>query len=299
MKKIKLVYNPRAGDSSFPGRINEFVRVFQQGYEVSLLNIIGADLAERFSRVNFTEYSCLMVAGGDGTINSAVNALLEKGIEVPLAILPTGTSNDFADYLSLPNGFEEYYELIREGNVRMVDAGRINNRYFFNVCAGGFLTGVPHKTDTTLKNRLGRIAYYLKGLQEFPSFKPLPLEVTTTSQEFSSELFMFLVLNSSRAAGFDSLVSESSIDDGLFEFLAIRYGSFYEMINTLIEVFINKNQQQDNVILLKDSYFYLKPAGGDSPGNTDIDGEKGPAYPVEIEVLPGALPLVVPKQGTS
>ncbi len=294
MKKIKLVYNPRSGDSTFPGRLNEFVRVFQQGYEVSLLNITGASLAKRFSRINFAEYSCLVVAGGDGTINSVVNALLGNDIEIPLAILPTGTSNDFADYFNLPGGFEDYYELISRGHIRRVDVGRINSRYFVNVCAGGFLTGVPHKTDTALKNRLGRIAYYLKGLQEFPSFKPLALEITTTDQEFSSELFMFLVLNSSRAGGFDTLTPESSIDDGLFEFLAIRYGGIYEMFNSLIEVFINKNPGQDNVILLKDSYFKLKPSQGNSPGNTDIDGEKGPAYPVEIEVLPAALPLIIP-----
>ncbi len=293
MKKIMLIYNPLAGDGSFPQRLNEFVEFFQQDFTVSLLNFINIDVDNRLGNLNINDYSYILVAGGDGTVNSVATAMVENNISTPLGILPTGTSNDLAAYLGLPTDFYQYLQIVRRGKIKWADLGQINSSYFINVCAGGFLTNVPHQTDTFLKNRLGKIAYYLKGLQEFPSFKALPLNITVDNETINTELFMFLILNSNRAGGFEELITDSAIDDNLFEFIAIKYGSFYEMFNSLIDVFINKNLTKDNVLFHRGSYFKLEPQTNKFQDSTDIDGEKGPEYPVEIEVIANALPLLV------
>ncbi len=288
-----LIYNPLAGDGSFPQRLNEFVEFFQQDFTVSLLNFINIDVDNRLGNLNINDYSYILVAGGDGTVNSVATAMVENNISTPLGILPTGTSNDLAAYLGLPTDFYQYLQIVRRGKIKWADLGQINSSYFINVCAGGFLTNVPHQTDTFLKNRLGKIAYYLKGLQEFPSFKALPLNITVDNETINTELFMFLILNSNRAGGFEELITDSAIDDNLFEFIAIKYGSFYEMFNSLIDVFINKNLTKDNVLFHRGSYFKLEPQTNKFQDSTDIDGEKGPEYPVEIEVIANALPLLV------
>jgi diacylglycerol kinase (ATP) len=77
----------------------------------------------------------VVVAGGDGTLNTAVQAL--AGTDLPLAILPLGTANNLARSLGLPNDLKEACEVAAKGTLRAIDLGWINGRYFFTTASMG------------------------------------------------------------------------------------------------------------------------------------------------------------------
>ena len=78
------------------------------------------------------DYDFVVSVGGDGTLNEVVNGLILSQSEIPLAIISSGTVNDFATYLKLPSvaNTEEFCEMIKNFRLKDVDAGKINEEYF-------------------------------------------------------------------------------------------------------------------------------------------------------------------------
>ncbi|MFW6410035.1 MAG: diacylglycerol kinase, partial [Halanaerobiales bacterium] len=94
------------------------------------------------------------------------------------------------------------------------------------------------------------------------------------------------------AGGYSKLTPDSNLDDGLFELIAIKAGSVYEITNALIDLFINKNLSNKNILYFKNKYFYIKPLNKPTNDTADIDGEKGPDYPLEIKVIPKKIKII-------
>lgn len=285
MKKLKLFYNPQSGNGNFPAKLDDFLEIFQPKYEVSITRLISINLIEYFRDLKENNFDLIVVAGGDGTLNSIINAMMKNNISIPLAVIPTGTVNDFASALKMTNDFELLYDIISDDKYDKLDIAKVNNKYFINVCSGGFVTKIPHKTDSKMKNKLGKMAYYLKGIQEFPGFKSLALKFESENRNFEENIFMFLVINSSRAGGFKKINQSASLDDGRFELIAIKYSKLYEMTNALIDLFINKNLDNKNIIHFDFEKLKIIPLKESINDYTDIDGEKGPDYPLEIEIF--------------
>ncbi len=293
MKNILLLYNPKSGDGNFKLELDNLIAYFEDEAVFTLIRLGEFDLAEKFSIIDIESFDLLMIAGGDGTVSWVTEVLIINEIDIPFYIIPVGTANDFAEYLKLSAEVDKIYDIIKKGRVISVDAGRANDSYFINVCAGGFLTNVPHSTDDNMKNRLGNLAYYIRGIQELPKINPLSLRIDTGDDTFEEDLFLFLIINSGRAGGFNDLSQLTDISDGKFEFIAIKYGKLYEMFNALIEVFINKNLSGENIIHFQSDYFCIENTGDDLNKHTDIDGERGPDYPVEIKPVHDSLRLYV------
>jgi len=293
LKNILLIYNPKSGDGNFRLELDNLIAYFQDEAIMTVLRLGEFELVKRFSLMEMDRYDAIIIAGGDGTVSWVAESLIINELDIPFYIIPVGTSNDFAEYLKFSTEVDKIYDIIINGRVISVDSAVANNSYFINVCAGGFLTNVPHSTDVNMKNRLGNLAYYIRGIQELPKINPLTLRIETGVNVFEEDLFLFLIINSGRAGGFKDLSPLTDISDGKFEFIAIKYGKIYEMFNALIEVFINKNLSGENIIHLQSDYFYIENIGDDLIRHTDIDGERGPDYPVEIKVVQDLLSLYI------
>jgi diacylglycerol kinase family enzyme len=106
---------------------------------------------------------------------------------------------------------------------------------------------------------------------------------------------MFLILNSKQAGGFKNLNQRSVINDGMFEFMAVKANKFYRLPNLLFKFFQNKPLQDSSLIIEQDNYFKIEITNDKFKDNfCDIDGEKGPAYPFEISVKKRALKIFTP-----
>jgi YegS/Rv2252/BmrU family lipid kinase len=290
-KNIKLIYNPAAGDKSFPKHLDTFIAKFQQaGFRISIFRTMeSGDFSSAFSDID-DNFKAVIVAGGDGSANNVLNIMKKNEVDLPLGIIPAGTANDFASFLGMSQNIERSIDRILRWNIKEIDIGIVNGRYFLNVCVGGIISNIAHGTETEMKNRLGKVAYYLYGLKELPNLKPMSLKISTSDDKFENDFLAFFVFNSKDAGGFKNIAQNASVDDGLFDFIAVKAGNILKVSTAAAEIFQGNYVNNNNLIYIQDNYFKIEEINRNNKNDhCDIDGEKGPKFPLEIKLLPKAL----------
>jgi len=144
---------------------------------------------------------------------------------------------------------------------------------------------------------LGKLAYYLKSLEEIPNFRPISVRITNSHDVIEEDIILFLALNSAGTGGFDKLVPGASITDGLFDFIAFKACPILDLGRLFIKILMQDYLTDPGVIYFQDSYIkveLLSPT--EKYDSCDIDGEWGPMLPVEIRNIHKKIPLIVPPQ---
>lgn len=280
MKRAKLIYNPYSGNKAFKSRLDIVVDKLQKcGYEVTLYRTMSIDGIYETMKRN-VNYDCIITSGGDGTLNHVINAMAQNNINVPVGILPSGTANDFANHLNIPKDVARACDVIVRGNTTEFDLGKINDRYFINVAAAGLLTDVSQKIDINLKNTLGKMAYYIKGIEQLPNFRAIPITIKYENKIINEMVYLFVILNGSTAGGF-RLAPESTADDGNLNLVAIKACSVVELFNIFIKMLKGYHLGDSNVIYLKGKEFLIESRENIE---ADVDGEAGPHFPLDIRI---------------
>ena len=104
-RKVLLIYNPNSGNGMFPRYLDLIISKFQdKGFLIRPVRGASTDILDYvFSHIHAEQYRNIIIAGGDGTVNIVVNAMMKHEIDLPIAIFPAGTANDFAYYMNIPN----------------------------------------------------------------------------------------------------------------------------------------------------------------------------------------------------
>ena len=291
--KVALFYNPVAGGGQFKHKLDSVVQHFQNAdLQIIPWRIVNNDgIMEQAGKINPSEYHSIVAVGGDGTIHGIVNAMMKLNIDLPLGIFPEGTINDLAACLHIPGKPSEYCHVITSGNMRAIDVAQVNNDYFINVASAGLLTQTAHEVDHHLKNVLGKMAYYLKTMEKLPKTQPLHLHVNADGQSYNMDIMLFIVLNGGTVGGFQNLIPEASMSDGMLDFLAIKPVAIHRLTQLLYNFNRGLHLQDDNLI-----HFQAKQLLIDIEPDivTDLDGELGPSFPWEISVCSNALKIWTP-----
>lgn len=161
--------------------------------------------------------AAVVVAGGDGTVRAAAEALVDTG--VALAVLPTGTANLFAAGLGLPSDPAAVIEAVMSGSRRVVDTGRCNDRTFTVMAGVGFDAGMIDRADGAPgllgKKRLRSLSYYWAGLTEAHQRESFAVEVTVDGRPFhDGPATCVLVGNLGDLQGGLQAFPDASPDDG-------------------------------------------------------------------------------------
>jgi len=297
LKKVKLIYNPYAGSGSFPSLIDyTFLSFHKQGYAVHIHKSTSlSDIKDLITRGNCQDYTAVIIAGGDGSVNMAVNTLLKGNMDIPLGIIPAGTANDFASHLGMPKDLKKAINALSRMKIREVDVGLVNGQYFINVCSSGLLTDISQKIDVVQKRKLGKIAYYLNGLQELPYFKSMELRIISQEVEIVEDLYLYLVLNGRSAGGFGKLGGPASICDGKLDFIGFKTMNAAQIIAMFPKILLGIHLKDKRVIHFQTEALRIERCGSNIITlSTDVDGEKGPDYPLNVSVLPRRLKIISP-----
>lgn len=294
-KKILLFYNPNSGSGVFRNNLDRIIDRLQVcGYQVVPVRAARDRVLHTvFQTLRQEEYSRILVAGGDGTINTCVNAMVEHDIYLPIGLLPAGTANDFAYYFELPSDLNLQLDVALGNKTTKADVGKVNTKCFINVCAMGALVDVSQKTDPNLKNALGQMAYYLTAMTELRQVHPIPVQLTTPEKIYNELIYFMVVMNGESAGGFRKLSPESSMNDGKLDVIAFRKMPIVEFGPLLFEVVNGRHPENKNVL-----YFQTDQLTIESAENlyTDIDGEHGEELPLHFSVMPERLDVFVSEQ---
>lgn len=290
--KILLYYNAYSGSGIFKNNLDHIVeRIQREGYQVIPVRAAkGYVIDDVLSKLDESEYSRIIAAGGDGTINLCVNAMIKHDIYLPLGILPAGTANDFAYYFELPQDIDYQLDIALGNKTTKVDVGKVNNRNFINVAAMGALIDVSQKTDPNLKNAIGVLAYYLKALTEIPQLHAIPVKLTTPDEVYFENIYFMVVMNGESAGGFRKLSPQSSMNDGKLDVIAFRKMPIVELGPLLFEVVNGRHPQNKNVLYFQTEELIIESTEDIS---TDIDGEHGEPLPLHFNVLNERLDVFV------
>ena len=298
MKNLLLIYNAHAGNRHFKNHLDRVLQVFSPSFYVSVLRVEHIhQIDDYLARLADTpdHFDTIVAAGGDGTLNCVVSAVLRHSLRTTIGIIPAGTSNDFARAMHIPKQVVAAAKIIASGELSTVDIGQIQNatgtHHFINVFGAGTLTNISHHVDPNLKNTLGNMAYYLKALEKLSDYTPIPVTITNSTETIQTEILFMVALNTGGAGGFDNWVPDASINDGVFDFLAIKPNSIPDAIALIMKFFKGEHIYDERLIYYRDSYTKLELS---ADTETNIDGETGPAAPLTLELLPQAVTIHVP-----
>lgn len=288
MKKYALMYNPVSGDAKFKSRLDEVIEYLQLagGIVLPFRTKIKGDIRLFIREVKEFATDGFIVAGGDGTVHEVINAMLAEGVDTPLGIIPSGTCNDFASHLNFAKDLPRCLKAVTAGQWRPVDVGSVNGEYFLNVASAGLLTSVAHSVDTSLKNTLGRMAYYFKGLGEIPSFRSLHVKITADGQVIKDDILLFLIMNSGMVGSFPTLAPQAKIDDGKLDVLIVNKCSISELMGLFISIFAGRHTSSSHIRYLQAADITIEC---DEPVESDLDGELGPRLPLTISTVTNKL----------
>ncbi len=289
-EKVLLFYNPYAGNGIVKTSLDTIVERFQEaGKLIVPIRIGDSELLDFVLKsIDPGDFRQIIAAGGDGTVNLCVNAMIRNNIDLPLSIFPVGTANDFAYYLELPSSIDRMIDIALGDCYTYADVGKVNDRYFINVSAIGMIVDVSQKTDPNLKSTLGVLSYYIRGLQEVPNIRPIPIKVR--SQEFSEDLkiYFMLIMNGKSAGGFKKISPYSEINDGLLDVLIFKEMPIIEFGPLLVKILQGQHQDNKHVISFKTRELFLESK---VKVGTDIDGEKGDNLPLQFQVISKKLKI--------
>ncbi|MHC1684248.1 MAG: YegS/Rv2252/BmrU family lipid kinase [Clostridiaceae bacterium] len=290
MNKVKFIYNPYSGENAIINKLDKVIKVHQShGITIIPYRIqLEEDICNAFIDIDET-YKYILIAGGDGTVDRVVNYMKLNNIDLPIAILPVGTANDFAKFIGMPKTVEKACLQIINSSPKDMDLGKINDKYFINVASMGLFTDVSQKTDINLKNTMGKLAYYIKGFEEATSFKKLKVKVTSPDFEYDGDIYLMLVFNG-QTAGNLKLAYKAKVDDGELDVIIIKAVPITQSIALLIKILNRKHLEKTNEVI----YFKTNQVRIECNEDiaTDIDGEKGPDFPLEITCEKGGIKVL-------
>lgn len=290
MKKVKFIYNPHSGNQRILSYLDTIIYMYQKnGFIIDPFRVsFEFSIADSLLNID-SQYDHILISGGDGTINQVVNALKNLNLDIPVAILPTGTANDFALLLDLPLDIDQALKKILSGQKRKIDLGKANEKYFINVFSCGLFTDVSQKTPSILKNTLGKIAYYFNGIKEIPHFKKINLTVETIEDKFHCSSLIFFVFNGKSAGNFN-IAYKADINDGLLDVVIVKSDSVTSTLHAIFKFFRGDHlDHPDGIIHFQTDQLTLRI---EEEINTDIDGEPGPKYPIKIQCIKDGLTVL-------
>ena len=298
MKSCLFIVNPSSGQRSLQNNLDKLMGQLIIRQLVNHIDVFYTakkdDGYYKALKCNENDYDFITVVGGDGTINEVVSGMVENHKSIPLCILAAGTVNDFANYLNLPTDINGICNLVNNFHTVCCDVGKIDDRYFMNVAAGGMFSDVSFSVSKTEKKRLGPLAYYLNGLANLPSQLNTNINLKIILDDVNvieEEAKMFMVTNTNRVGGFENIIPLADIQDGLLDLIIIKKCSVTDLVALSKDYILKKHANSPFI-----AYFQAKKIEIHSKQEVmiDIDGEKGSLLPVAIQVINQAINILIP-----
>ena len=147
-----------------------------------------------------------------------------------MAVIPTGTTNDFARALKIPRGNPvEAAKVIAKNQTLQMDIGRAyDDKYFINIAAGSF-TELTYSVPSRLKTVLGYLAYLVKGQKLLPQVKKVPVRIRHDEGVFEGGISMIFVALTNSVGGFETIAPDAKLDDGKFTLIMVKTANLFEL----------------------------------------------------------------------
>lgn len=300
--KITLLRNGTsgrgAGDRLWPQVEKRLQSRFPGGGIEVIQTSSAEDLVLQAERAVAQGVEVVVAGGGDGTINAVMQALV--GSDSALAVIPLGTGNDFARTLGIDSNIDRAVETLAIGRSVQIDVARWRqgerSGYFLNVAGCGFDAAVAATINNGVRRLRGKPAYLYAILSTLFRYRPVHLSLRADGVEREANAMLCAIANAQSYGAGLRVAPMASLQDGLLDLVIVGSLGRFEFLLNLPKVLSGKHLDHPKVSHLA---FRNLRITSSPPSPFLIDGELLGSEPVEIEVVPRALRVLVPKDGTA
>lgn len=296
--KCLFIINPSAGTKTIQKKLDQIIGQMILKKLVSTIDVFYTekkdDAYQYCLKLKDDDYDFVVSVGGDGTVNEIINGFIENHLQTPLAILPGGTVNDFANHLHLPHDTDDFIQMIEDFQTMKVDIGKVNEHYFANVIAGGMFSDISFQVSKADKERFGPLAYYISGIRQLPTqlHTSLHLKITADDQTFEEDAKLFIITNTSQVGGFKDITPLANVQDGQLDLLIIKNCSTTDLISLFKDYKLNSHEKSPFITYIQAKELIIEC---DKNIIYDVDGEKGTTFPIHVTVEKQSLCVIIPK----
>jgi diacylglycerol kinase (ATP) len=295
-RKAVLITNPGAGGQGArrASNISRFSETLtREGVDLEITETAGPFDARRLADLAVRQGATdLIIHGGDGTVNEALQGL--GGAAIRLAIWPGGTANVLAKELGMPAVAETAARIIAGGSTRQVHIGRAFNeatgeeRYFLLMAGIGLDASVVSAVRPWMKRLIGKAAFWYSGLGHLAHWNPEQFEIQLPGKKLRGTFAA--VGNGSRYGGNLAVTPRARLEDPEFEVCVIQSCSRLRFLHLLTYMLRNGvDEDREDVKFIRTRSLHVE---GSAP--VQVDGEVIGTLPMSFEIANWTLEVVVP-----
>ena len=231
----------------------------------------------------------VIVAGGDGTMSAAAEALVQTGL--PLGILPSGTANDLARTLAIPEDPRKAAEIIAAGHTRRIDVGEVNGHFFFNVASIGLAADLAAKLTKEGKKRFGRLSYAIAAFKVLAEARPFTAEIINKGETTRVKTMQIAIGNGRFYGGGMTIESSALINDGHLDLYSLEVDEVWKLALMLGSFRSGKHGLWEEVRTARCTSFEISTR---RPQPINLDGELKTFTPARFDIHPKAVTVFAP-----
>lgn len=321
--KAELLYNPSGGQVDVRHELDEVVAYLDSfGWSVTLTithePLEAIELARHAVRKGA---EVVIVAGGDGTINEAINGLLNT--DAALGVIPVGTTNSWALQMGIPTlnpmipgqkvgkfvtEIEERFagplsiniykkvllkaaKVLVEGRTVKIDVGEVSGRYFINWAGIGFDAQIVESISPKEKKALGSWAYVFNAIGAGSRYTSSEVCLTLDGKVVKTNSLLIVVSNIQLYGGVMAIGAKACVNDAKLDVCVFKGDGFFTFVQHAVNVLAHRHLQDPKVDYYQCSEIRIEST---HPLPVHVDGESFTKTPVAIHTVPSSLKVIVP-----
>lgn len=300
VRSFAFLLNPHSGGGAAPEAVAPVVRLLREaGAAVEVTTSPGPEATPGIVEAAVARGDVVVSAGGDGMLSSIAGEVSSRG--GTLGIVPAGRGNDFARMLGLPKDPGALAETLLRGNAAAVDLialhlGAAEPR----VVAGSVYSGVDAVAGEVVDKvrwMPRKLQYPYAAVHSLATYKPVSVHVVVDGEPHDFQAATVVVANSQYYGSGMKIAPGAQVDDGLLDVVVIEAASRRGLLQALPKVYDGSHVDHPRVHVLRGRSVRVSgapsvPMGGDGEPLGHLPTAPGDA--ARIEVLPGALKLLLP-----
>lgn len=288
--RLLIIANPIAGLGHARKRVEELKRllVCNGGRLEIFFSEKPGEASDRAARIN-NDFDRIIVVGGDGTLNEVINGLVDPSA-VPLVYAPAGTANMLARELGIPSRSSDLADLVENGAIKRIDMGVASGRRFLLVAGVGFDSFVTMYVRSIRAKTLGYRGYIKPVLNAGKKYHPANLKIWVDEQgPISGQMIM--ILKTRYYGGIFVFADDARPDSGLFHVRIFPSATKSAILKYGIMGLARKISVLNDVVSMKGKKLRIE---AESPAPLQLDGDHAGWTPVDMELFPAVVPIIVP-----
>lgn len=302
MENVLIIANPTSGEKTGVELGKKLSSVFNyKGLNTEMYETKGDDDFKKIVQESLEKgIDTVAILGGDGTISEFSTQISELEKRPDILLVPLGTTNNLARALKTELDMDALLEKVEENVLikKQADVGHFEDRYFVSTLSAGSLPEIAWKTDDDVKEMFGSFGYILEGISAINEDETFDLTIQTDTDSIElADVTLVVIGLSNSVFGIPTFFEDGEIDDGKVYLYALKTSNLMEEGASLAHHIFpgTENSEEKNDELSYITSFEKARIESSTDLNLAIDGEKGPTFPIELDVLHKHLTFLVPE----